>query len=254
MMRHGPWRTLANFRIKNPSQPAHQPWSAEVIPTGKRLNGLAFALGGLTMETTPFNKSDIWNQTVNLLLRVQTNTVTLTNWSAAHIEAEDASGNWEYVGAASTFTNNWILYQGWRGLDPRYVWKLEVDFCPASDFSPESLFHFEVPVSLPGPILTNVAGVPLEISWVNRDMLAVEMLTNRSDLRVLFVSANDREGRNLDGTSGSWNQGRFWRTLRLDRTTQSVEATIAIVPNVHVTYFVQPKFVRDAEQTNAVHF
>ena len=239
MAQDAPWRAIGNFRIRNPSQPAHQRWSAEAIPAVKTFNGLKFVLAGLTRETQRLDESDIGNNGVSLLLRVQTNAVTLTNWSAADLEAEDASGNWE---------------QGLRGLDSRFVWKLEVDFCPASDFSPESLFHFEVPVSLPQPILMNFAGVPLEISWVNGDMLAVETLTNRLDLRLLFVAANDREGRNLDGTSGSWNQYRFWRTLRLNGTTQSVEATIAIVPNVHVTYFVQPKLIRDAEQTNAAHF
>ena len=72
-------------------------------------------------------------------------------------------------------------------------------------------------------------------------MLSVQMLTNRSDVRLLFVEAKDREGRDLNGFTGSWNQQGFWRALNLDGTIQSVDATIAVVPNVHVTYYIQPK-------------
>ena len=141
---------------------------------------------------------------------------------------------------------------GWRGLDPRFVWRLKVDFAPASQFRPESLFEFSVPISLTTPILTNAADIPLEISWVNQHMLSVQMLTNREDLRLLFVTAKDNEGRDLDDFAGSWGQARFWHSIKSDGTNQTVEATVAIVPNVKLTFFVQPKLVLDAAHASAL--
>jgi hypothetical protein len=108
-----------------------------------------------------------------------------------------------------------------------------------------------VPVSLAATILTNAADIPLEISWVNQHMLAVQMLTNREDLRLLFVTAQDSQGRNLDDFSGSWRQAGFWRSIKFDGTNQSVEATVAIVPDVKITFHVQPKLVVDAAHSSA---
>jgi hypothetical protein len=72
-------------------------------------------------------------------------------------------------------------------------------------------------------------------------MLSVQMLTKPEDLRLLFVDAKDSQGRNLAEYSGSWGQAGFWRALRLDGTNQAVEATVAIVPNVRVTFYAQPR-------------
>jgi hypothetical protein len=202
---------------------------------------MEFVLGQVTMETRPFSDKDIWNHRFDMPFQVRANGVVLTNWSTAHIEADDASGNWGINSMPAGFTNGWNLARGWRGLDPRFVWRLKVDFAPASQFRPESLFQFRVPVSLVSPILTNAAGIPLEISWVNQNMLSVQMLTKPEDLRLLFVDAKDSQGRNLAEYSGSWGQAGFWRALRLDGTNQAVEATVAIVPNVRVTFYAQPR-------------
>jgi hypothetical protein len=247
----GPWRTIANFSIKNPSHAAKLPWAAEPAPITKAANGMEFVLGQVTMEPRPFNDKDIWNHRFDVPFQVRANGVTLTNWSTAHIEADDASGNWGINSMPRGFTNGWSLVTGWRGLDPRFVWRLNVDFAPASQFRPECLFRFSVPVSLATPILTNAADTPLEITWVNQHALSVEMLTNRADLRLLFVAAKDSEGRNLDDFSGSWGQTRFRRSVKFDGTNQAVEATVAIVPDVKVTFYVQPKLVVDAAHPSA---
>ena len=270
MTPRGPWRTLANFRIKNPAHPANQPWRAEAIPAAKTLDGLEFALGGLALGNQPFSERDaanrrvIGNDTASLRLRVQTNSVTLRNWSAAHIEAEDASGNWDSLDSScyrtlSTGSDDWTVYQGWQGLDPRFVWKLDIDFCPASDFSPETLHDFQVPVSLSRPIVTNLAGIPLEISLDNLFMpdfrlLTFQLLTNRSDVRLFFVSADDGKRRafEISSISGSSKVRRVWG-FRVQGTNESVEATIAVVPNVHVTYYVQPTVIPPSGQSQTAH-
>jgi hypothetical protein len=247
----GSWRTIANFRIRNPSHPANLPWKAEPAPITKVANGMEFTLGQVTMELRPFSDKDIWNHRFDIPFQVRTNGVTLTNWSTANIAAEDASGNWGINAMPRGFTNGWTLVSGWRGLDPRFVWRLQVDFAPASQFRPESLFEFRVPVSLATPILTNAAGIPLEISWVNQRMLSVQMLTNREDLRLLFVAAKDSTGRNLDDFSSSGGQPGFWHAVKFDGTNQDVAATVALVANVKVTFYAQPKLVLDKAHSNA---
>ncbi|MGO8928817.1 MAG: hypothetical protein ACLQU3_18270 [Limisphaerales bacterium] len=275
MTPRGPWRTLASFRTKNPSHPANQSWRAETIPAAKTFNGLEFTLGGLVLGNQPFSERDaadrrvIGNHTASLLLRVQTNSVTLRNWSAAHIEVEDASGNWDsldssYYRTTGTGRDDWTQYQGWQGLDPRFVWKLEVEFSPASDFAPETQHVFQVPVSLSQPIVTNLAGISLEIS-LDRLMpgfrlLTLQLLTNRSDVRLFFVAANDDKRQAFDisrvldiiSISSSSKVRRVWG-FSVQGTNESVEATIAIVPNVHVTYYVQPKLVPASGQNQTPH-
>jgi hypothetical protein len=247
----GSWRTIANFRIKNPARDAKLPWTAEPAPITKVANGMEFVLGHVTMESRPFSEKDIWNHRFDIPFQVRANGVALTNWSTAQVEADDASGNWGVNSMPQGFTNGWSLVRGWRGLDPRFVWRLQVDFAPAFQFRPESLFQFSVPVSLATPILTNAADIPLKISWVNQHMLSVQMLTNREDLRLLFVAAKDSQGRNLNDFSGSWGQAGFWHSVKFDGTNRSVEATVAVVPNVKVTFYVQPKLVVDAAHSSA---
>jgi hypothetical protein len=246
----GPWRAMANFRIKNPSHPETKPWSADATPVVKRVKGMEFILGDVTLETKPLGDTDPFDHVLTLPFRVQTNALTLTNWSAALIQAQDASGNWywgtDYSGTRISVTNHWTLYQSWRPLDPRFVWRFEVDFSPTSQFTPENLHRFRVPVFLPTPLLTNFAGVPLCITWANWNpgWLFVSINTNRADVRLLCVSARDSEGQNLDSpASMSPGQGGFVRELKVRGTNQFVDVTVAIVPNVHVTYYVRPKLV-----------
>ena len=250
--KEGAWRTIANFRINNPSHDAKLPWTAESTPITKVAQGMEFVVGQVTMEARAFNDKDIWNHRFDIPFQVRANGVALTNWSTAQIEADDASGNWGINSMPRGSTNGWSLVSGWRGLDPRFVWRLQVDFAPTSQFRPESLFRFSVPVSLTTPILTNAAGIPLEISWVNQHMLSVEIQTNREDLRLLFVTAKDSAGRDLDDWTGSWGQTRFWHSVKFDGTNQTVETTVAIVPNVKLTFFIQPKLVLDAAPARAL--
>jgi len=235
--RNGPWQEFAKFKIRNPTRPANHAWVAAQV------GGMEFTLQEISVEQRAVVPRDIWNHQVLLPFRVQTNGVTLTNWSAARIEAEDASGNWEFVGTLPASTNDWIVHRAWRSLDPRFVWKVDVDFAPQSDFAPGGLCTLQVPVRLAQPIKTNFAGLSFEIKWVNGSMLAVEMTEKRPDLRLVFAGARNSSGKDLYDGAGSWSQHEFWKSLNLDGAESSIDATFAIVPNVHVTYFVQPRTV-----------
>jgi len=84
-------------------------------------------------------------------------------------------------------------------------------------------------------------------SWVN-----VNMPTNRSDLALKFVCVEDHEGNQCAQGSGNWGRHHFRRGSFLFRKagvlTTSVsptKLTFAVVPNVHATFFAQPRFAND---------
>jgi len=210
----GPWQKLADFKIKNPAHAAIQPWVAESTPTTKSSGGLDFVVGEVTVKTIPYLPRDIWNHVVTAPTEVRSNGVVLTNWSAAYVRVEDASGNWD-------------LLASHRSLDPKYVWKLEADFEPESDFSNENL----ATVRLPGPstIITNVMNVPVTISW-DGYWLDASIPTNQPSLALRFVNAAEDGGQNAWNPSGSWGQYHFrkgsFMTLKGYRVTSVFNPTV----------------------------
>ncbi len=219
---------VANFKVKNPARPANEPWTADSTTKIRSAGGLELEVGEVTVKTFPYQPHDIWNHQVTMPLHVRSNGVVLTNWSASYVRVEDASGNWDYFGSH-------------RSLDPKYVWKLEADFEPDANSLGATLATVEVPVSLSAPLVTNVASVSVKFSWVNGNMLAAEMSTNRADLALKLVSACDSSGKDIQAGFGSWHQHGFWKGLNLSGNSGSVRATIAVVPNIHVTFFTQPQ-------------
>jgi RNA polymerase sigma factor (sigma-70 family) len=229
--RGGPWQQVAEFKMKNPARSDHKDWLDQQPPIVRTTNDLEFVLNEVTMETRDTAQLDIWNHIVTVPVEVRTKGVVLTNWTAAYTYAEDASGNWEYL-------------RKHRGLNPKFVWKIEMDMEPQSDFPTGSVFVVRVPVSMASPLITNVASVPVTISWVNSDMLSMQIPTNRTELAIKLVTASDDFGNSLQSGTGSWNRHGFWRRLEFPSGTRYVQATFAIVPNVHLTFFTQPRLIQ----------
>jgi hypothetical protein len=192
-------------------------------------------LGDITVETIPYMPHDIWNHVVSRPFEVRSNGVLLTNWSAAYVQAEDASGNWYPL----------VTH---RSLDPRYVWKLEADFEPVSDFAEEEL----ATIGLPRPsstITTNVMNVPVTVSW-DGYLLDASIPTNQPNLGLRFINAPNDEGENVYNAIASGTQYRFRKDSFMTRrgnvlTTdfKPTKVTVAVVPNVHATFYTQPRLV-----------
>jgi hypothetical protein len=236
----GPWKKVAEFSFKNAARTAVQSWNADAPNIAKKINGLEFSLGQITVVTQAFSPRDIWNHVVTAPFQVRSNGLLLTNWSAAYVRVADASGNWDYNLASH------------RGLDPRYVWKLDADFEPQSDFPPENLLT----VNLPKPYSTvtaNLMNIPVKISW-DGDYVDASMPTNRTDLALRFVCVTDVQGRKTSRGSGSWGQHQFRQGsfMMLDGGVMSMgnfhftNVTLAIVPNVHGTFYSQPKLLNES--------
>jgi hypothetical protein len=231
-----PWKEVAKFEIRNRPQRTTKLWKAEPANTSKKIGELEISLGQVTIVT-----QSIWGSVVTAPFQVRKNGVLLTNWSASYTRFEDASGNWDYFFGQS--------------LDPRYVWKFDADFEPASDFAPENLLT----VSLPKTglsISTNLMNIPLTISR-NWDYLEATIPTNRSDLALRFVCITDEQGREAINPSGSWSQFSFRKGGAVMIQTEQgltmahvhlARATIAIVPNVHATFYAQPSLITETNR------
>jgi hypothetical protein len=112
------------------------------------------------------------------------------------------------------------------------------------------VFKIRLPVDLRGSIVTNVAGLPLTMSWVNQDMISMAIPTNNSDLALKFVDAHDQRGKKIDEWSGSWDKYHFRRMVDRPPRGEDAYVTIAIVPNVHMTFFTQPRLVDSTPAEN----
>jgi RNA polymerase sigma factor (sigma-70 family) len=228
----GPWQKVAEFKIGNPAKPVIQPWVADATPITKSSGGLNFVLGEITVKTIPYIPRSLGNHVVTAPMEVRSNGVLLTNWSAAYLQAEDASGNWDRL-----------------DLDPRYVWKLETDFEPNSSFPEESMTTIKLPAKM-STITTNVMNVPVTISW-DEYYVDASIPTNDLNRTLRFVHVADDEGyKEAEEPSGSWNQYHFRKgsfMTRRDNVLTSdfkpTKVTFAIVPNVHVTFYTQPKLL-----------
>ncbi|HEV7923829.1 MAG TPA: hypothetical protein VGR14_00630 [Verrucomicrobiae bacterium] len=236
----GPWTSVAEFSIENPVQSATQAWSADGVNTAKKIDGLEISLGQITVVTQAYSARDMWNHVVTVPFQVRSNGLTFTNWSATYVQVEDASGNWDYNLA------------GHRSLDPRYVWKLDANLEPESDFPPENLLT----VNLPKPssaVTVNLMNMPVTISW-DGIYLDATMPTNRTDLALKFVCVTDEQGRRTSKSgSGSWNQHYFREGNFMMRDSgiftmsgfRLTTVTFAIVPNVRTTFYAQPQLLNE---------
>jgi RNA polymerase sigma factor (sigma-70 family) len=235
----GPWQSVAEFKVPNPARAANNPWVASATPITNSVGGMEFVLDEVTVETRPYTPRDIWNHVVTVPTRVFDHDVLLTNWGPVFVHAEDASGNYSPV------------LPKHRSLDPGYVWKMEMDFEPQSDFAPKST----AAVNLPRPrskITTEVMGQPVTISW-DGTWIDADMPTNRPDLALKFVGAEDAQGNEMLKPVGSWDQYRFREGDFIVRregilTTVDVrptKVTFAVVPNVHTTFFTQARLATE---------
>jgi RNA polymerase sigma factor (sigma-70 family) len=236
---YGPWQTVAEFKVANPARAANNPWAASPTPITNNVDGMEFVLDEVMVETRPFSPRDIWNHVVTLPMKVYEHDVLLTNWGAVYGQMADASGNWS------------PNLQRHRSLDPGFVWKLEMDFEPQSNFTAENV----ATVNLPRPrskITTEVMGQPVTISW-DGTWIDADMPTNRPDLALKFVGAADAQGNEMLKPAGSWDQYRFREGDFIVRregilTTVDVrpaKVTLAVVPNIHTTFYIQPRLVAE---------
>jgi RNA polymerase sigma factor (sigma-70 family) len=235
---YGRWRPIAEFKTPNPARPANLGWIAAPAPATNTVNGMNFVLGDITVKAAPDNPRDIWNHDVNAPLSYWREGARMTNWAPAYIHIGDASGNWEDIS----------ILPAWRSLDPRYVWKLDMDMEPVADFPAGSV----ATVRLPEPrskIATNVMGMPVTISW-DGSWMEASIPTNRPGVALKYVGVSDDQNDEFLEPSGSWGRFTFRKGSFMARKNGVVtfgpnptKVTFAIVPNVHTTFLAKPRLM-----------
>jgi hypothetical protein len=247
------WSELTTFVMKNPKPVRAEAWRLERSPRFKLADGLEVEVGELEVRHEPIHPTDIWEYTAFLPVRILRNGQMATNWGIQDGKVWDATGNYDSFsyGFTKTVTNDWTTYRMHRPLDPAKVWKFQLNFARDSDFPATNLFSFTVPWPLSGAIQTNFGGSPIQIDFVNTDMLSVQLTNKPVRLRVTFIKAVDDEGTDLDGRVGSWGQHGFWKGLKSARTPTpkpvQVHATVAIHENYHAEFMLQPRFEKQSK-------
>jgi hypothetical protein len=236
------FREVAMFDVKNPKPIRPERWVVEKSPRIKVGTDVEVEVGELVVRSEPIHQSDMWEHIAILPLRFVTGGKVATNWGIHDTRVRDASGNFDYFGSLRSVTNDWVLYHGFRPLDPAQPWRFDVGFALAENFPETNLFSFEVSWPMAGTNQTNFGGLPVSICWVNTDMLAVELPGQPAAWRLTFVEARDAEGNDLNDRSGSWRQHGFWRLLKVRSSKgMKVSATVAIHPNYPATFILQPR-------------
>jgi RNA polymerase sigma factor (sigma-70 family) len=236
--RYNDWQTVAEFKFPNPVSAANHPWKAGSTPVTNQVGNTELVLGEVTVQVVSNYSNDIWNHVVTVPTEVRVGGVVMTNWGCLFGTWEDASGNWGSV------------WQHHRSLDPRFVWKLEMDFEPVSNLKSENLATVDLPE--PGlTITTNVMDVPVTISWDGQNKyIDASIPTNRPEFALRFVGASDEQGDNITSGGGSWDQFGFHEGgvkivtngyAKMD--VQPTKCTLAVVPNMHTTFYAQPRLV-----------
>ena len=232
---YGNWKTIAQFNFPNPAPASNNNWMASATPVSNTVDGMNFVLKEVILKTNLADPRDIWNHKTSIPTEVWANGVQLTNWAPVYIAAADASGN------------HVSYFQTHRSLDPRYMWKLDMDFEPQSNFTAENMATVNLPRA-GSKISTEVMGQPVTITW-DGTWIDADMPTNRPDLALKFVSATDAQGNEMLNPSASWSQYRFREgdfMVRQDGVMSMVDVrptklTFAVVPNIHTTFYVQPR-------------
>ena len=246
------WREVAIFVVRNPKRAAIKPWQAQKAPRLKLAEGLEVEIGELTVRRERIHPNDIWEYMGLLPVRVIRNGEAVTNWGIHSGSIMwDASGNLEYFSSSKVITNDWMVHQLFRPLDPAKTWRFRANFALDSGFPQTNLFSFIVPWPLQGTIQTNLGGLPARIRFVNGDMLDVELVSQPADKRLTFISAFDGTGANLvRWVHGSWGQHSFWRGLELSKPTE-VHATVAIHRNYQAEFTLQPRYEKPSGHVEA---
>jgi hypothetical protein len=239
--REDPWTTLGEFTVQNPNPLKAKDWVPEPFPIRKSKDGFAVELSDLKVYQPREGLRrwrDIWNHRVDYHFRFFQGNQVVTNWAAHQISVRDATGNEFFQGASKEFTNGFVLYPGFRTVDPSTVWQVRAHFSPDSGFT--NIFSFQVPVPLPAPIKTNFQGLEAKIEFVHEYMLSVSIPTNAVNSRLLFLDATNNVGNSIKESPGSWGQHSFWQKLKLEPHTTTVLARVAIVPDLAFEFTVKP--------------
>jgi len=242
---NAPWKTVAKFtHVQRPGK--EETWQPEQTPVTRNTDGMQINLGEIAMQIKPFSTNDkLWNRAVEIPWQMMRDGVLLTNWDLEDIIIRDSSGNADHFNAFKSVTNGWMLSRAWRSPDPRKVWKIQAQLAEDSGFAETNVFTVRLPVPLDQRFETNLGGYPFHIEFSGTgDYISTKLLlTNRTDLRLNFLRAQDQAGKDVNGDAASWGQFNFFRRINRPPDGGEVVETFAIGKNIPVEFVVQPRLI-----------
>jgi hypothetical protein len=228
------WRQFAKFTLINPATSEIRSWAAQPAPLIKRIDDFEFALHEASWDTSiPWDGSG-----ARLGLEIKYRGAAQSDWSMEDVICEDASGN--VVSTGREGRGHWRWYWPQIGLDPRFPWRIGVNFCPNFGWRDSEVCAVRLPASLSYSTQTNFNHVPLQIEY-SGGRLSVTMLTNKADLRLTFISAKDQAGMNVQVQDRRGSQYNLWQQFYLFGDEVVIEATFAVSRIYHVAFYAQPK-------------
>jgi hypothetical protein len=155
-------------------------------------------------------------------------------------------------------SNGWMLSRVAGSPDFLKPWKIQAQLAEASGFAESNVFTVRIPVPVPFPrrlgtsFQASLGGCPFRIGLLSGgDNVSTELLlTNRTDLRLNFLRAEDQTGKNIATGSGNWGQFRFFRLIDMPQPGGEVVETFAIGRNIPVEFVIQPRLLAPAPTRN----
>jgi hypothetical protein len=239
---HG--KTSCKFSVKNPDRRRDGPPSPAPSPATVRVGEMDLTFGRVAFPEKPRSGSFAGMPMATLNLNISRHGTALTNWRAADMIFRDPYGNHRRMNAPKSLHDDWQRYGLWGFLDPTHAWKLQFSVTLDAGFTADELCTFEVNYPLAAKKIETCHGRTLQVGFVNRDMLAVNLVDTNANVRLTFVEARDQHGVNLYSGGASWSQHQFWRGLEYQRLVDGVTfieslktgAVIRVTVAVHTNY------------------
>ena len=267
-----PWRTIADFTHRQ--RPSHEEewWQPEQGPVSRNADGMQVSIDEVTLQlgTDPIQESGtpFWNRTVTIPWRISGGGVVITNWTLLDLILRDSSGNAEHVGstdgitdilasssgdvygehhagAFQSVTNGWMVTEAWQSPDPRKVWKIQAQVAEKSGFAQSNIFTLRIPLGGASSFDTDLGGYPFRIEFLQRQWVSTKLLlTNRTDLRLNYLHAEDQDGEKI-----YWNTHRtqFGFVMLIDtRAGGELVETFAVGRNIPIEFVTKPRLIRSS--------
>jgi RNA polymerase sigma factor (sigma-70 family) len=248
------WKTIAEFTCRQPTG-KEESWRPEPAPINRDVDGMQFSVGEITLQTGEPDsqlggpdwksewQSEGWNRTVTIPWQLSKDGAPVTNWAFKGLILADSSGNEAGVGWMDRpGTNGWTLTRTWEAPDPRKVWKIHAQLAQDSGFDEGNVFTIRIPIHRVAPFETNVAGYPFRIQFF-RDILSTELLmTNRTDLRLNFLHAENQNGESQD--KNTLGRSGFVCQIIVDlQAGGELAQTFAIGKNIPIEFMAKPRLI-----------
>ncbi|HUD46747.1 MAG TPA: sigma-70 family RNA polymerase sigma factor [Candidatus Baltobacteraceae bacterium] len=255
----GPWATIASFTHRQ-RVTKDEAWQPEQAPITREVDGMHLNIGQVTLQVgdpsslpgrqtwKDYLQSEGANVAVTVPWQLMSDGRPVTNWTVYESTLCDSSGNAGDVALDEIRTNGWVMSRCWQSPDPRKIWKIKMNFAQQSGFDDGNIFTIRVPIHRFAPFETNVAGFPLRIQFFRGiDLLSTELLlTNRTDLRLNFLHAENQNGQDQSMNRCGFTQYVFQTLVNLQAGGELVE-TFAIGRNVPIEFMTKPQLVRSPD-------